>query len=160
MIPMEILQILTASGGPFSVANPATFTPVILNNDTVLSHFTWATDCNNVRTQPYSAQFKAQDTDTTRIGEFENCSDSCDRFFTSPSIRLLLPNGKRFNSVGVLLPAPMLSVTEYTKVGMFNGTIECPCDNGAPSYAGGYSLIGHVLQFLILILRTITMGTD
>lgn len=59
--------ILTASGGPFVVANAATFTPIQLNNDTVTSHFKWGTNCLNARAQPYQVLFKAQDTDTTRL---------------------------------------------------------------------------------------------
>lgn len=132
--------ILTASGGPFSVANPATFTPVILNNDTVLSHFTWATDCNNVRTQPYSAQFKAQDTDTTRL---VNLKTVLIRVIGLPPVNpIAVANG---NTVQLSWSPPScanpIGYRIYRRVGMFNGTIECPCDNGAPSYAG-YSLIG------------------
>ncbi|MFM7218524.1 MAG: gliding motility-associated C-terminal domain-containing protein, partial [Bacteroidota bacterium] len=52
---------LSATGGPFEVSNSATFTAIQFNNDTAISRFSWITDCDNVRIQPYYVQFKAQD---------------------------------------------------------------------------------------------------
>ena len=132
--------ILTASGGPFVVANPATFTPVQLNNDTVISHFSWPTTCANVRTQPYYAQFKAQDTDTTRL---VNLKSVMIRVIGLPPVN---PNAVANGNIVDLTWSPpgCIGATGYRiyrRTGMYNGTIECPCDNGAPAYAG-YSLIG------------------
>ncbi|HRH67862.1 MAG TPA: hypothetical protein PLU53_16320, partial [Bacteroidia bacterium] len=137
--------ILTGSGGTFAVVNPSTLTPVQLNNDTVISHFSWATNCSNVRTQPYYAQFKAQDTDTTRL---VNLKSVMIRVIGLPPVNpSALANG---NVVQLTWSPPgCLNATGYRiyrRVGIYNGTIECPCENGAPAHAG-YSLIGTKSSF-------------
>lgn len=137
--------ILTGSGGTFAVVNPSTLTPVQLNNDTVISHFSWATNCSNVRTQPYYAQFKAQDTDTTRL---VNLKSVMIRVIGLPPVNpSALANG---NVVQLTWSPPgclnAIGYRIYRRVGIYNGTIECPCENGAPAQAG-YSLIGTKSSF-------------
>ncbi len=54
--------ILTATGGPFQVTtNKATFTSVSNNPGSAVSRFTWQTDNNHVRKQPYMVLVKAED---------------------------------------------------------------------------------------------------
>jgi gliding motility-associated-like protein len=56
---------LTATGGPFEVTNsPASIDPdPAAGNDTVMTTFSWNTNCNHVQKQPYQVYFKAEDDD-------------------------------------------------------------------------------------------------
>jgi gliding motility-associated-like protein len=54
--------LLTATGGPFQVnTGKAAFTPVSAAAGSAVSRFTWHTDNNHVRKQPYTVTIKAED---------------------------------------------------------------------------------------------------
>ncbi|MFA6924070.1 MAG: gliding motility-associated C-terminal domain-containing protein [Bacteroidales bacterium] len=52
---------LTAYGGPFIVNNHAHFLPPYIGSGSVSSTFSWSTNCENVKKNPYSATFRAVD---------------------------------------------------------------------------------------------------
>jgi hypothetical protein len=55
--------LLTATGGPFELSDsPATIDPdPAAGNDTVMTSFSWNTNCSHVQNQPYQLFFKAKD---------------------------------------------------------------------------------------------------
>lgn len=52
---------LTAKGGPFQINNPAKFPNPISGKATVSSLFTWLTNCDEVKKQPWQVFFRAVD---------------------------------------------------------------------------------------------------
>jgi gliding motility-associated-like protein len=134
--------ILSATGGPFEVADSARFTPIISNNDTVISNFNWATTCSLIRRQPYYVQFRAQD-----IVPFDSISlVSLKGVF----IYIYGPPPTSLTAVAVgnhidlnWTPTACSNVVGYRiyrRNGIYPDSIPCPCDNGAPSYTG-YQLL-------------------
>jgi gliding motility-associated-like protein len=130
---------LSASGGTFLLPNASTFTSILNNNDTAISRFEWATNCGNIRRQPYYAQFKALDDPA------------------QPEIPLVSLEGRFIQVIGP--PPPSLTATAigssidlvwtappscgnitayniYRRNGHYNGTIECPCQTGVPDTTG------------------------
>jgi gliding motility-associated-like protein len=57
------MVLLDATGGPFELSDsPATIDPdPSSGNDTVMTTFSWTTNCSHVRRQPFQAFFKAKD---------------------------------------------------------------------------------------------------
>ncbi len=53
--------VLTASGGPFVVDNPATFIQPVSGPSPLTANFLWMTNCSHVRLQPYTIVFKVKD---------------------------------------------------------------------------------------------------
>jgi hypothetical protein len=142
--PNHDLVFLSATGGPFEVTNKATFSPTPpYPNDTANAVFSWATNCSNVRMQPYRVEFKAIDQDS-----IVNLVD-LKGFF----IRVIAPAPQNLITIpvgnGIVLnwdPSICSNATGYRiyrRTGPYTGVIPCPCDNGAPSYTG-YVQIGTV----------------
>lgn len=134
---------LTATGGVFQVPKPAIFPQPKSAYAVVSSQFSWSTECSMVRNQPYQVVFKVED------NNFEvNLVD-----IKSVSIKVVGPAVKNLKSkpVGnsIVLNWDKSSCNEvvgyrvYRKVGMYAGTIECPCTTGVP-VTTGYKLISTV----------------
>ncbi len=135
--------VLSESGGPFDsvlVPDPAIFTPVITNNDTVVSEFLWATKCHHVRPQPYFVQFRAASGSSPTLVDLKGTFIHV--IAPPPPAVFAVPNG---NTIDVnWLPAPCGNIVHYNiyrRNGMYADTIQCPCENGVPTYTG-YTLIG------------------
>ncbi len=138
--------LLSASGGPFEVQDSARFTPIISNNDTVISNFNWPTTCSLIRRQPYYVQFRAQD-----IVPFDSISlVSLKGVF----IYIYGPPPTSLNAVAVgnhidlnwtsTACANVIGYRIYRRNGVYPDNIPCPCDNGAPAYTG-YQLLDTTL---------------
>ncbi len=138
---------MTATGGPFQVANPAIFIQPVTGSGTVANDFTWVTDCGNVQTQPYQVLVKVQDVHTDQ------------NFITSHLVDL-----KSFQ-IEVVGPAPenlsavalgntirlhwdpdacpqVVGYKIYRRNGAYGSPIPCPCQTGVPSYTG-YAFLGN-----------------
>ena len=140
---------LSASGGPFDpnlVPDPATFTAVIANNDTVVSQFSWATKCHHVRPQPYFVQFRAA---SGLVPTLVDLKGTFIRIIAPPPPEAMaIPNGSGIDLHWT--PAPCGDIVHYNiyrRNGMYPDTIHCPCDNGVPSYTG-YTFIGTTINGL------------
>lgn len=135
---------LSGSGGPFTVSDSAVLIPITTSNDTVTSQFYWQTNCSHIRSQPYYAQFKAEDllppdsiTLVSLAGVFIRVIGP------APKNLVAAANG---NAIQLNWDPPACTELLYYKVyrrsGVYPGTIPCPCDNGAPAYSG-YTLIAN-----------------
>jgi gliding motility-associated-like protein len=142
---------LSATGGPFEVRDSATFTPVQYNNDTAISRFNWVTACDLVRSQPYYAQFKAQDVVPLDSISLVSLSGVFIHIYGPPPAALTAVAAGTAIHLD-WLPSGCPTVTGYRiyrRNGIYPGVIPCPCDNGAPSYSG-YQLIGTVTGASVL----------
>jgi gliding motility-associated-like protein len=139
--------ILSASGGPFTQVPPDTarFVPVQTNNDTAISHFSWATQCQHIRLQPYYVQFKAKDVVHPDSVSLINLQSTAIRVIAPPVQNVqAVASGEHIDlSWDASLCFNVISYRIYRRSGLYPGTINCPCDNGAPSYTG-YTLLGTV----------------
>lgn len=147
--PDHNLVDLTAFGAMFDtnfVTNKATFTIIQNNNDTVSSLFSWSTDCNEVRSSPYVALFKARDA-------FPSNTNTSLVSLQTTNIRVIAPAPASLSAVasgsGIDLNwsispcGQAIGYNIYGRINPYNGVIQCPCDNGAPSYTG-YTLLDTV----------------
>lgn len=148
--PDHNLVNLFAYGAMFDTAimsNLATFTPTIINNDTVQSVFKWTPICSQVRNSPYVALFKAVDVIPPSSNNIPLVS------LKSTSIRVIAPavqsvtataNGNGIDLTWTISPCGnAIGYLVYRRENIYTGTIQCPCDNGAPSYTG-YQLLERV----------------
>ncbi len=135
--------ILYSYGGAFDpslVPDPATFVPVVSNNNPAVSHFSWATKCHHVRPQPYFVQFKAASGSNPTLVDLKGLFIKV--IAPPPPSLTATPNGSSMNLNWT--PPPCTDLTHYNiyrRNGMFPGTIDCPCNNGVPAITG-YTLIG------------------
>lgn len=126
---------LTATGGPFEVNNPATFTSPN-GNGSVTSDFVWVTNCSHVRKAPYQVSIKA-----TNI--IANQPDLVD--FYTLFITVLSPGPDAITATAVpnaiqvdWNPNPCSDITGYElyrKAAPFN-FIPGECEVGVPAYTG------------------------
>lgn len=133
---------LTSTGGPYLISNPATFVPLTLNNDTVRSRFTWATNCNHIQRQPYYVQYKAKDQVHPDSISLVSLSGTFIRVIgPAPQNAMATPSG---NAIQLNWDPPactnITGYRIYRRNGSYPGIIPCPCDNGAPAYTG-YTLL-------------------
>jgi len=137
------IVLLSASGGalnPDLVPDPAIFTSITANNDTVTSKFFWQTECHHIRPQPYYVQFKVAS------GSAPTLVDLSGTFIRvippPPPFAEATPNGSFIDLHWTPPPCSgILHYNIYRRAGMYPGNIPCPCDAGAPGYSG-YTLIG------------------
>jgi gliding motility-associated-like protein len=59
--------ILTATGGPFEAVPEASFPQPVTGRDSVRQTFSWATDCDLVRREPYQVVFRAEDNGSIKL---------------------------------------------------------------------------------------------
>lgn len=134
--------VLSGYGGPFEIPDSAVLVPVQQNNDTVVSEFNWATACNHIRSQPYYAQFRAKDIVPQDSISLVDLGGTFIRVIGPPPQNTAAVANN--NSITVSWDPPYcanaIGYRIYRRVGLYTGVIECPCDNGAPSYSG-YSLL-------------------
>lgn len=126
---------LTASGGPFKGSNPAQFQSKSAVSP-VSSLFTWNTNCSLVRNQPYQVIFRADD----------NAKDVTLVDIKSVSIKIVGPSPKNLSATpignAITLKWDKSVCTEvvgyrvYRRVGLYTGTIQCPCTTGVPAPTG------------------------
>lgn len=156
--PDQDIVHITGYGGVYIdsiVANPATLTNVTVgNNDTVTTRFMWATECSDVRFSSYTALFRAQDVqpnDSTSLVDIKTVNIRV--IAPAPPFLNVNPNG---NSIllnwGMSPCANAIGYYVYRRINQYGGVLECPCDNGVPSYTG-YELIATIhdvdsLEFL------------
>lgn len=130
--------VLSGSGGPFTLPDSALLVPITTGNDTVTSQFIWPTNCSHIRTQPYYAQFKAEDVLPVDSITLVSLSGVFIRVIgPAPQNLVAVPSG---NSIVLNWDPPscnnVVSYKIYRRSGVYPGTIACPCDNGAPAYSG------------------------
>ncbi len=138
--------VLSGSGGPFAVHDSAVLIPLIQNNDTVVSQFSWTTNCDHIRSQPYYAQFKAEDVVPPDSFSLVSLAGVFIRVIgPAPQNPQAISSG---NAIQLSWDPPSCSGAVgykiYRRSGVFPGTIACPCDNGAPAYSG-YTLLDTTL---------------
>jgi len=126
---------LTASGEPLILpSSPAVFNSTT-NIDTTTSHFSWQTNCDDVREQPYEMTFLATDNATpVSLTAIESMmitvvAPAPPNLVATPlgnSIILKWDRSPCINAVGYLI---------YRRVG-FDGYVHGPCQTGVPAYTG------------------------
>lgn len=130
---------LSAYGGPFEIEiSPAIF-PEVSGISPVSSTFTWATDCEHIRKQPWSALFRAED-DNPEVGltDYEESKitivapapQNLNSSASSNTIFLTWDNYVCSNAQGFEI---------YRRTDSYNFT-PAQCETGMPAYAG-YTLI-------------------
>ena len=138
--------VLSAIGGILDanlVPDPAQFNSIIIQNDTVVSNFTWATKCSHIRPQPYFVEFRAVDKPGGSNTPLVDLNGTFIRVIAPgpPSVSAT-PNG---SSIDLHWTPPLCGGIAYYNIyrrnGLYPDTIHCPCDNGVPSYTG-YTLLG------------------
>lgn len=148
--PNMDIVILSASGGVMDgaiVPNPALFTPLSINNDTVTSHFFWQTNCDHLRPQSYFVLFSAKDFPTNGDQPLVNLKGTSIKVIApGPSTLNAVANG---SSIDLSWSSPfcpgVAHYNIYRRNGMYMDTIDCPCDNGVPAISG-FTLIGSTLD--------------
>lgn len=128
---------LTASGGPLQLTdNPATFVGAS-GSDSVCGVFSWQTVCSHIRPQPYQVLFRAVDNGNP-VSLTALQSVFIKVIGPAPVSPTATPSG---NTIQLTWSAPscaseVVRYKIYRRGGQFTGTIDCPCDNGVPSYTG------------------------
>jgi len=140
---------LSASGGPLILTNsPATFLidgvhPPYEASGTL----TWQTNCSHVRKQPHTVVFKVEDNHPgpkpeVSLVDFESIGITV--IGPAPTNPISNPSGNNIDlSWDVSGCSEVVAYKIYRRNGSFTGTIDCPCDNGVPDYAG-YDLLATV----------------
>ncbi len=127
---------LSATGGPFLISNPATFSVNPPPSDTVSGIFSWQTECIHVQNQPYSVNFRAEDNSPEVIlVDLENYSITV--IAPAPEGLVVAATG---NNISLSWTASVcnnaIGYKIYRRNGSFPGTIDCPCETGVPAGAG------------------------
>ena len=135
--------ILYASGGAFDpalVPDPATFTPIITNSSPAISEFLWATKCHHFRSQQYYVQFKASSGFDPKLVDLKGLFIRI--IAPPPPSATAVPNGSFINLHWTPPPCGgMVHYNVYRRNGLYNDTIQCPCENGVPVNTG-FKFIG------------------
>lgn len=121
----------------------ATYSRVTVpSNDTVFGRFEWAAQCHHVRSSPYIAQFKARDVQPVDSISLVALKSTVIRVIApGPASVTGFANGNTIELNWSTSPcAEAIGYHVYRRINMYSGTIQCPCDNGAPSYTG-YQLL-------------------
>ncbi len=132
---------LSATGGPFELADsPAEIDPdPAAGNDTVVTTFTWNTNCSHVQKQPYQVFFKATD-DGYPINLVSYKTISITVISPAPENLTADAIGSTIHinwNKAVCQKAAGYNI--YRRIGYF-GFIPGPCETGVPAYTG-YRLI-------------------
>lgn len=132
---------LEAIGGPLAVSNNATFPANLVGGSPVTGEFEWATDCSNVRQQPYYVTFKATDNGIPNL---------VDQYTVAIEVVASAPENLTVDVVADSLelnwdPSICTEATGYDiyrREGYF-GFFPDLCEVGVPEYTG-YEWIGSV----------------
>jgi gliding motility-associated-like protein len=138
-------------GGPFNVTPAATVTPVNVFQPTPLAvNFSWQTDCDRVRLQPWTVTFKATDDVNPLNNVVLTDIESVNITVVSPGPVALnvSPQGSSMNlswSQSPCTPAgnPVVGYKIYRKQGP-SGWNPSQCETGVPA-STGFVLIGTVV---------------
>ena len=139
--PIQQITI-SATGGPlfFEVPFTATFTPQT-GNGIVSQTFTWPTDCQHVRKQPYLISFKVIDSGQPMLSDYETVQIKV----VAPAPENLTATAQGTSIILDWDPSPCSLATGYAiyrKNGAY-GFIPDHCETGVPAYTG-YSLLDTV----------------
>ncbi|MBK8364569.1 MAG: hypothetical protein IPL24_13190 [Bacteroidetes bacterium] len=145
--PDRNLVEISAFGAVFDSAlvggDPAIFFRITVpNNDTVVGRFEWAAKCHHVRASPYTVQFKARDVQPVDSIALVALKTTTIRVIApGPATVTAIANGNAIDLSWSMSPcSEAIGYHIYRRTNSYPGTIECPCDNGAPSYTG-YQLL-------------------
>ncbi len=145
--PDRNLVEISAFGAVFDSAlvggDPAIFfRTTVPNNDTVVGRFEWAAKCHHVRSSPYTVQFKARDVQPVDSIALVALKTTTIRVIApGPATVTAIANGNAIDLSWSMSPcSEAIGYHIYRRTNSYPGTIECPCDNGAPSYTG-YQLL-------------------
>ena len=126
---------MTASGGPFLVDNPASYTPIVADSAGYSKyHFSWNTTCSNVRKQPYQATFKVREVKDTALVDFKNSRITV--VSPAPENLILTPS---FNTIDLTFdPCPCSQAIAYDiyRKEAPSGWNPSSCELGVPAYVG------------------------
>ncbi|MFH2095890.1 MAG: gliding motility-associated C-terminal domain-containing protein [Bacteroidota bacterium] len=133
---------LSATGGPFMLQDsPAEFNQVS-GNGSVTGTFNWPTVCSQVRQQPYSVIFRAQDNDSeVKLVDLKNVNIYV--LGPAPLLDSLEPTN---NTIRLYWhPSICTEVTGYDiyRKNSYYGYLHGPCETGVPAYTG-YTKVGSV----------------
>lgn len=137
------LITLTATGAPLTLqVSPAAFNQPVYGTGNVSGIFTWQTDCDHVRRQPYQMVFKAEDNDNyINLADLESVQITV--VAPAPLNPTAVPTGNSMQIGWDQSICPQaIGYKIYRRAG-FYGFIPGPCETGVPAYTG-YSLIGTV----------------
>lgn len=130
---------LSASGGPISAVPPplATF-PTTVGPQPLSAAFSWQTDCEHVRKQPYLVSFKATDNGTPNLVDFETVKITV--VAPAPQNPTASPLGTTIHlkwEQSICNPTnnKFIGYKIYRKSGA-TGWIPGQCETGVPSYTG------------------------
>jgi gliding motility-associated-like protein len=148
--PDNNLLYMSASGAPLDQVNTphAIFTTnpsQPYTSDTVIGTFSWSPACSHVRQQPYQVLVKAKD--TSSVQDFISLVNLKSFFITvigpAPPNLTVTPSGSTMflNWGPDVCTNQVTGYKIYHRMGIYSGTIECPCQTGVPTYTG-YTLIG------------------
>ncbi len=120
------------------VPDPARLTRITFNNDTVVSRFSWATKCHHVRYRPYTAIFRASDVQNVDSISLVDIKTVNIRVIApAPPSVLVSPNGSNIDVNWSASPCTEAKgYYVYRRTDLYSGTLQCPCDNGVPSFTG------------------------
>ena len=133
--PTDLIT-LTATGGPLEVvSSPALFNQPVSGTGTVSSAFSWQTNCDHVRLQPWQMVFKAGDNDP-----FVNLVDLVSVRITvvapAPQNLTATPSGNAMTLTwSPSLCTDAIGYGLYRRTG-FYGFTPAPCETGVPAYTG------------------------
>ncbi|MGY6561980.1 MAG: T9SS type B sorting domain-containing protein [Luteibaculaceae bacterium] len=131
---------LSATGLPFIVPNPATFSQVSSIGSAV-GNFNWNTVCNHVRLAPYNVVYRATDNATTPIPLVNFETNNIRVIAPAPQNPTALPVGNSLAlnwNESTCIQANGYSI--YRRINEFGFTPD-QCETGVPEFTG-YTLIG------------------
>ena len=134
--------VLTASGGPFIINNPATFNETTHGSGFTNGLFSWKTNCNNIRKNPYQVYFKATD-DGYPVNLVDLKSMNITVVAPAPTNFKAIPSGNNI----LLTWSPdicknIIGYRIYRKEGC-NDLARSACETGVPD-SSAYQLIADV----------------
>lgn len=132
---------LSATGGVFEIANPATFSSTPAKG-TVTGTFEWETNCTNIRKQPYQVVFKATD-DNAEINLVDQKSVDITVIAPAPENVTLFPTNNSITVNWDPYSCPQNTGFKiYRSTSAFNFSPDI-CETGVPPYTG-FELIQEI----------------
>ncbi len=153
---------LWATGGPFQVANTATFPQGISGLGHVSGNFNWITNCDNVRKLPYQVTFKATDDDWHEHGSGNTPNYLSDMKSVRITVIAPAPRNLSAHASGNTITLNWnqescpnaIGYKVYRRNSFYPDSIECPCTVGVPA-STGFVFIASVNG-----ITTVTFGDD
>ncbi len=135
---------LTATGGPFQLNPPASFSSTPLTSTTT-GIFNWNPNCDQVQLLPYLVTFKAQDSHPSDLVDFESIfirviAPAPKNVSATPSGASIILNWNDALCNSTLGDNPLINYAVYRKDAC-DGWAHAVCETGVPPSAG-YTLVG------------------